>query len=196
MKYKECPICGAHLDPGERCDCQKEQNEKENAPDAAGAPSQKGINAGPSVANSLPDVNRCLHLREVCESTGAMGKEIALVVRETFPKFNRQLLAQCQAPEKYGVVIHPEGLRTICETYGLVPDEVPAAQTTGETVAVPAAVPARKPEKRKLPRKLTFRVRTSDYARIVARVKNDGYDSVQSWLYDKVIKLLEGDADV
>ena len=22
--YRECPYCGAHLDPGERCDCQDE----------------------------------------------------------------------------------------------------------------------------------------------------------------------------
>lgn len=21
MKYKTCPVCGAHLDPGEKCDC-------------------------------------------------------------------------------------------------------------------------------------------------------------------------------
>ena len=190
MKYDVCPNCGAHLDHGEKCDC---QDEKENAPDAAGAPSQKGINADLSVANSMPDVNRCLHLREICESTGAMGKEIALVVRETFPKFNRQLLAQCQAPEKYGVVIHPEGLRVICDTYGLVPEEMPTATAAAEPAPVPA--PARKPEKRKLPRKLTFRMTARDYARLVVRVENDGFDSVQSWLYDKIIKLLEGDAD-
>ncbi len=24
MGYKTCPYCGAHLDPGETCDCQKE----------------------------------------------------------------------------------------------------------------------------------------------------------------------------
>ena len=23
MRYKTCPLCGAHLDPGERCDCNK-----------------------------------------------------------------------------------------------------------------------------------------------------------------------------
>lgn len=189
MKYETCPNCGAHLDHGEKCDCDKE---KENAPDAAGAPSQMGINADPSVANSLPDVNRCLHLREICESTGAMGKEIALVVRETFPKFNRQLLAQCQAPEKYGVVIHPEGLRVICDTYGLVPEELTVTPSTSKAADAPAAVPAKKPEKRKLPRKLTFRMTARDYARLIVRVENDGFDSVQSWLYDKVIKLLEG----
>ena len=25
MKYKECPMCGAHLDYGEKCDCEKRE---------------------------------------------------------------------------------------------------------------------------------------------------------------------------
>lgn len=25
--YHTCPYCGAHLDPGERCDCQDKQEE-------------------------------------------------------------------------------------------------------------------------------------------------------------------------
>lgn len=29
--YKECPYCGAHLDPGERCDCKEQQNERQQA---------------------------------------------------------------------------------------------------------------------------------------------------------------------
>lgn len=29
-QYRTCPYCGANLDPGERCDC-----EKKSAPDAA-----------------------------------------------------------------------------------------------------------------------------------------------------------------
>ena len=24
MYYHECPMCGAHLDPGERCDCTRQ----------------------------------------------------------------------------------------------------------------------------------------------------------------------------
>ena len=27
--YHTCPICGANLDPGERCDCEKEKEENE-----------------------------------------------------------------------------------------------------------------------------------------------------------------------
>lgn len=25
--YHTCPICGANLDPGERCDCEREEDE-------------------------------------------------------------------------------------------------------------------------------------------------------------------------
>lgn len=28
-KYRTCPLCGAHLDHGERCDCQEEKAKAE-----------------------------------------------------------------------------------------------------------------------------------------------------------------------
>lgn len=28
MYYRVCPICHAHLDPGEKCDCVEERNRK------------------------------------------------------------------------------------------------------------------------------------------------------------------------
>ena len=118
MYYKKCPHCGAHLDPGEQCDCHQEK--REDAPDAAGTPSQNGGISTNAILSTLEnDVNPCLQLREIRQQTGAMAKDAALVVREVFPKFNRQLLAQCEAWEKYGVTIHPEGLRAICKAYGL-----------------------------------------------------------------------------
>lgn len=27
--FRECPECGAHLDPGEKCDCKEEKKENE-----------------------------------------------------------------------------------------------------------------------------------------------------------------------
>lgn len=29
MRFRICPICGAHLDPGERCDCKDTAAERE-----------------------------------------------------------------------------------------------------------------------------------------------------------------------
>ena len=39
MYFRECPRCGAHLDPGEPCDCR--EVEKEAAPAATGTTSAK-----------------------------------------------------------------------------------------------------------------------------------------------------------
>lgn len=182
MQYKECPNCGAHLDPCERCDCQEKE---EDASVAAETPSRIDANASNILSDNPLNVNDSLHLREICERTNAKGKEIALVVREKFPKFNRQLLAQCQASEKYGIVIHPDGLQLICDTYDVsMPQQTTAAPE--ETKPKP-----KRPDKRKLPRKLTFRMTMKDYARLVVQVEKDGFDSVQAWLYDKVMKLLE-----
>lgn len=122
MLYKECPVCGAYLAPGERCDC---QDKREDASDAAETPSQSDIDSNESVPNSRLNVNTCLQLREIRQQAGTMAKDAALVVREIFPKFNRQLLAQCEAWEKYGVIIHPDGLKAICDAYGV---KMPAAQ--------------------------------------------------------------------
>lgn len=38
--YRTCPICGAHLDPGEQCDCQDKKEEA--APGAANTKDGKG----------------------------------------------------------------------------------------------------------------------------------------------------------
>lgn len=43
MYFKVCSLCGAHLDPGELCDCQ--ETEKEAAPAATGTASRKWTRA-------------------------------------------------------------------------------------------------------------------------------------------------------
>lgn len=180
---RRCPDCGSYLDPCEICDCHK----KENAPAATEAPSSdKLVITSSSLSNSHIDVNHCLMLRELHKQTGAMGKEIALVVRDVFPKFNRQLLAQCESPDKYGVIIHPAAIETICKAYGVTLRlEEPPVEVTDEPIKV------KKQEKRKLPHKLTVRMTESDFKRLQRRLQADGYESVQAWIYDTVIKALE-----
>ena len=58
MYFKKCPLCGAHLDPGELCDCREtekeadpgelcdcRETEKEAAPAATGTTSRKWTQA-------------------------------------------------------------------------------------------------------------------------------------------------------
>ncbi len=183
MKYKECPVCGAHLDPGEKCDCDEVKNE--STPAATEAPSTEYSSDTDTLSCFPSDVNQCLRLKEVRQATGVMAKDVAKVVQTEFPKFNRQLLAQCEAPEKYGVVIHPEGLRLICAKYG-VKLESPGAMEITATQRKP------RKEKRKLPRQLTLRMTDHDFEQLQHRVLTDGYASVQAWLYTKVQELLGG----
>lgn len=180
-QYKTCPHCGAHLDHGERCDC---QDKAKDAPDAPGTPSDKSATSSTAiVANRTPNVNDCLRIREIRVDTGAMAKDAALVVRDVFPKFNRQLLAQCEAWEKYGVILHPEALDVICAAYGVsLPD--------GPSEAVITARRPRKQANRKLARKLTFRMKDEDYTLLEQRVRESGCQSSQEWLYEVVLRAL------
>ena len=41
MQYRICPLCGAHLDPGERCDCQEKEKD-DDAPKHRRPQSPKG----------------------------------------------------------------------------------------------------------------------------------------------------------
>lgn len=180
---RTCPDCGATLDPNEVCDCTK----KEGAPAATGTPS--GGNDGDrhsaiSVPSPFGEVNTLLRLKPIRESTGAMAKDVALVVQNRFPKFTRQLLAQAEAYEKYGVLIHPEGMKAICDHYGISLDPVEISVST-------PSKPRKKPN-RKLGRKLTFRMTDKDFEALQQRVQSDGFDSVQAWLYAAVTKMLGG----
>ena len=190
MSYRKCPDCGAGLDPGEVCDCKK----KESVPAATGTPSGGNDwrrDSSFSLADPFQDVKNLLRLKEIREDTGAMAKDVAMIVRDHFPKFNRQLLSQCEHFDEYGVIIHPDGLKAICEAYGV---PLAAAPDIPITVEGESTTP-KKVENRKLGRKVTFRVTNGDFEVLQKRVQEDGFDSVQAWLYAKITELLGGAVD-
>lgn len=52
--YRECPTCGAHLDPGERCDC-AEKAKKRTAKEAGTTPETIKLTwEAPSLAKEAP----------------------------------------------------------------------------------------------------------------------------------------------
>lgn len=179
--YRVCPDCGANLDPGEICDCKKERDTAATVPHS----DDRVYYAKPIISDSLPDVNACFQLKEIRQKAGITGKEVALAIREKFPKFQRQLLAQLEAPEKYGAIIHPEALQILCEYSG-----VQVVSGNPPEVAVEADKPPQKDAHRKLGKKLTLRMTEMDFTNLQKRIEHDGYKSVQSWLYDIIIQAL------
>lgn len=51
IPYKVCPNCGAHLDPGERCDC--EQQHADPAPKSTGEYADKPATETPKTKPNL-----------------------------------------------------------------------------------------------------------------------------------------------
>ena len=146
------------------------------------------------VADRPADVNDCLRLRELINQIEDKDKHIALVVKAAFPGFNRQLLSQCQNPDKYGVLIRPEGLDIIKAAYKVVSTPADPAEPQAEKPETEQK-PKRKKEKRKLSRQVTLRMTPSDFSRMSKKVKAEGFTSVQGWLYTKVAELLKEDGD-
>ena len=186
---RTCPDCGCTLDPCEVCDC---QTKKEDVPAGTGTPSGGNDCSVSTLSISSPylDVNNLVRIKDLREDAGAMAKDIALVIREKFPKFNRQLLSQCEQYEKYGVILHPDGLKAFCEAYGIKLQLQPAEEDP-EPGPEP---PVKKQVHRKLERKLTVRVTTGDYERLEKRLQDDGYDTLQAWLYAIIKNYLGGDS--
>lgn len=169
MKYKTCPVCGSHLDHGETCDCKKE----EDTPAGTEMPSKsvKPIDEN-SLTNLFPNVNDCFRLREVREATGVQAKELSKLVQLRFPKFTRQIMSQCESPERYGCLPHPEVVHLICEEYGVKLGNLSARK--GGTC------------KRKLGKNVTLRMTEKDFEWLQSQVEHDDFPSVQAWLYAKI----------
>ena len=96
-------------------------------------------------------------LRDIHARYGA--KACIDAVRADYPKFNKCLLSQCEAPEKYGVQLVPEA-----------------------AAAVKALdAPKNRVERRKKTNRYYFRL-TDDQAKILDRLlKKNGYATVQSF---------------
>ena len=170
MQYRTCPYCGAHLDPAERCACDKKE---EDTPGDAGVPSKNAVVGTDSVILSpdRPAVNDdCFRLAELQRLSGAQAKDISEVIARRFPKFSRQIFTQCAAWWKYGCIPHPEIIRIIRSEYDLPP----------ETGSAPTYSPQQEPEAAEGIAKLSQCKRVlqhlSDYGSITAREAMMEYD--------------------
>lgn len=128
--------------------------------------SSEGDPSFKSISEFSPSVKDLVRLKEFRERTGLMAKDIVPIIAEDFPKFSKQAFSMCENSDQYGVVLHPAGFAKLQAAY---PD---------------AAVMKKKKKsgKNRLKKRISARLSDAEYDALVAKVKSDGFDTMQAFL--------------
>lgn len=97
-----------------------------------------------------------MNVREVREASGLQSKEFAMLLKQEFPGYDRQLQGKVERPAKYGIRLTLRAERVLREKLG--------------------QENARKPEAR---RQVTCRMEPTQYDRLQQALKEDGFETVQ-----------------
>ncbi len=163
MLYKICPSCGSNLDPGEECDCRKENG----LPDAnQNSPRRGSESLIGSIAQNTEKVKPNL-LRELRISKKIPAREIVATVRDLYPKYDKMLQSKCERGEKYGIELRADAMDALFEKY--------APERSG-------ASKRKRRDGHRLTRKISCRLEDDEYDHLIACIKDDGFDQMQAWL--------------
>jgi hypothetical protein len=167
MLYKECPLCGATLDPEEKCDCVKEKG----LPDAnQNSPKRDTKSHDISIAQKNRKI-KSNPLRDLRISKNLSAKEMVLTVRALYPKFDKMLQSHCEHGEEYGIDLKTKAMDALLAKYA---PELLAKEKH------------RRDGCHRLKCKVSCRLEDDEYAELVKRIKEDGFDTMQAWLAFKI----------
>lgn len=160
--YKTCSACGAHLDPGEKCECNGKGLPRGNG----NSPSENGSSTSSIVSQNSEDV-KTEPLRKLRISKAIPAMEMVEVVREIFPKYDKTLQSKCERSSEYGVRIRPEAMDALVAKYA--PEEL-------------EEIKRKRRGGHYLKCRVTCRLEDAEYAEFVKVVHEDGFDTIQAWL--------------
>ena len=168
--YKTCSACGAHLDPGEKCECNGKGLPRGNG----NSPEKNGSSTASIVSHKPGDVKteplRLLRLRYKIPPV-----DIVATVREIFPKYDKTLQSKCEHSDEYGVRIRPEAMDVLVAKYAPEElEEIKRKHRGGHYLKC----------------KVSCRLKDEEYAEFVELVKEDGFDTIQAWLATDIRKHL------
>lgn len=107
------------------------------------------------------------------------GAEMAAVVKELYPRHNRQLLSQCEHGEETGVMLRPDALNQLKLKY--------CPESIGKTVSLPAR---RKSAWRSRTKQIHCRLTDAKFAALQRALREEGC-TVQDWMEKLVDEYLE-----
>lgn len=162
MEYRECPCCGAVLDPGEICECQKENG----LPDAnQTSPADSKATTANSISQEKLQV-KMNPLRELRVTRNLAAKDMVTTVQNLYPLYDKTLQSKCERDE-YGIDLKPKAMDALLEKYAPELLEKERHQRDG---------------RHRLKKKVMCRLTDEEYAALKKRIKEDGFDTMQAWL--------------
>lgn len=104
--------------------------------------------------------------------------EMVETVKVDYPKFDKPLLSKCMSPEAYGVAMIPSVVRKLAAKF----DPEGWEQHKGK-------------ENRALPCSIRCRMTESEYKRLMAKIKEDGFITAQAWAHSMLLAYIGEEAD-
>lgn len=102
------------------------------------------------------------------------ARDMAETVQTLYPRFDRYLLSKCESSEVYGVEIKKDALKALYLKYD------PAAW----------AKRIRKSGGHKNNSRIYCRMDEDTYKRLIAKIRADGYKTVQDWVMNQILAYL------
>ena len=94
-------------------------------------------------------------------------------VQELYPKYDRYTQSKCEGD--YGIVLKPDAMRHLMETFAADELEAKARSRHG---------------KHRLTCRIMARLEDAEYEQLMQYIREDGFDTVQDWLTDTVRQYL------
>lgn len=163
--FKECPECGAALDPGERCDCQKEKD-CPHANEISPKPTADITPLSNSIAHKREKVN-INALKKLREDKQIPAKDIVILVQTMYPKYDKTLQSKCERGEEYGIDIKSDAMDALLAKYA--PEQL-------------ENVRRKRRGGHRLTCKIACRLEDDEYNRLIVAIKDDGFNQMQAWL--------------
>ncbi len=123
--------------------------------------------------DSTQEVNHRNALRELRLAREVPAAEMVAAVQELYPGYDKTLQSKCERSHHYGIRLCDDAMNALYQAY-----------------APEKAKEKKKSDKRTNPHRLVCRVSTQDYNRVKTLMHQEGFSTVQDWLYSLIKKHL------
>lgn len=110
-------------------------------------------------------------LQDLRLSKNLLAIEMVTTVRELYPKYDKFLQSKCERGDEYGIDLRADAMKALLEKYA--PEELERERRL-------------RSDRHRLKRRVCCRLEDAEYAELVKRIGEDGFDTMQAWLAFKI----------